>query len=69
MPISVNVVNVQLTRVDWLEVAVFTVVFLVYCVWVLPFVVALFVDSLTLVPSTERGCFAVSKFDSGVATD
>ena len=62
-------VNVELTDVDWLEVAVFTVVLLVDCVWVLVLVVGFLVDSLALVASTKGGCIFVSKFDFSRATD
>jgi hypothetical protein len=34
VPVAVNVVHVELTDMDWLEVAVFAVVLLVDCVWV-----------------------------------
>ena len=67
--IPVNVVNVKLTDMDWFEVAVLAVIFFMDCVWVLPLVVALFVDSFAFVFATKRGGFAVSKFDSGWATD
>jgi hypothetical protein len=63
------VVNVELTNVDWLEVTVFTVVFLVDCVRVSVLVDGFLVDSLTLVASTKGSCFGVSKFDFGRATD
>ena len=62
-------VNVKLTDVDWLEVAVFTVVFLVDCVWVEG------VDFVTPIDcvaseSTRRGVkSSVSDFDFSRATD
>ena len=62
-------VHVQLTDVDWLEVAVLAVVLLVDCIWVLPLVMALLVDSLALVSAAQRGGVFVSKFDFGKATD
>jgi len=34
VPVAVNVVHVELTDVDWFELAVLAVVLLVDCVWV-----------------------------------
>jgi hypothetical protein len=63
------VVNVELTNVDWLEVAVLAVVLLVDCVRVSVLVDGFLVDSLALVASTKGGCIFVSKFDFSRATD
>lgn len=62
-------VNVELTEVDWLKSAVFTVVLLVDCVWVLVLVVGFLVYSLTLIPSSKGGRLGVSKFDFSRTTD
>ena len=62
-------VHVELTDVDWLEVAVFTVIFFVDRVWIDEFVVGLKVDGLALVLTAKVGSFAVSKFDSSRSTD
>jgi hypothetical protein len=47
------VVHVQLADVDWLEVAVLAVIFLVNCIWVDGLVMGFLVDSFTLVSSTK----------------
>lgn len=62
-------VNVELTDVDWVEPALFTVVFLVDCVRVDKFVVCFLVDSFALVAPTKGGSLRVSKFDSSRSTD
>jgi len=49
------VVNVELTDMDWLELTVFTVIFLMDCVWILEFVIGFEIDSLALV-SCAKGC-------------
>jgi len=49
------VVNVELTDMYWLELAVFTVVFLMDCVWVLEFVIGFEIDRLALI-SCAKGC-------------
>jgi len=67
--ITVYVVYVQLADVNRLKVTVLAIVLLVDCVWVLVLVMGFLVDSLTLVASTKGGCFRVSKFDFGRATD
>ena len=67
--ITVDMVNVELTDVDWLEPTVLAVVFLMDCVWVLRLVVCLLVDSFALVPSSEGDSFAVPQFDSSGTAD
>lgn len=69
MPVSVNVVHVQLANVDWLEVTVLAVNFLIDCVRIDRLVMALLVDSLALVSAAQRGGVFVSKFDFSKATD
>jgi len=63
------VVNVKLTDVDWLEVTVLAVIFLMDCVWVNRFISGFDVDGLALVSTAKGYCFGVSKFDSNRTTD
>jgi len=63
------VVNVELTDVNWLEVAVLTVIFLVDCIGIDKFIVGFDVDSLALVSSSKFGPFGISKFDFSRTTD
>jgi hypothetical protein len=54
---------------DWFEVAVLTVIFLVDCIGIDKFIVGFDVDSLALV-SGAKGCsLSISKFDSNRTTD
>jgi hypothetical protein len=66
--ISVNVVNVKLTAVDWDETTLLTGVFLVECVWVLVLDDVTFIDCLASV-SAREGIVLVSEFNLGVTTD
>jgi hypothetical protein len=51
------VVNVELTDVDWLEVAVLTVIFLVDCIGIDKFIVGFLIDGLALVLTIEANPF------------
>jgi len=62
-------VDVKLADVDWLEVTVLTVIFLMDCVRIGVLVDGLLVDSLALVSASEGGSFRVSKFDFSRSTD
>jgi hypothetical protein len=66
--ISVNVVNVKLTAVDWDETTLLTGVFLVECVWVLVLDDVTFIDCLAPIP-TREGIVLVSEFNLGLTTD
>jgi hypothetical protein len=48
-PVPVNVVHVELTDMDWLEVAVLAVILFMYCVRIDKFIVGFDVDCFALV--------------------
>ena len=48
-PVTVNVVHVELTDMDWLEVAVLAVILFMYCVRIDKFIVGFDVDCFALV--------------------
>ena len=66
--ISVDVVNVKLTAVDWDETTVLAGLLLVDCIWVLVLDNITFVNCLASVP-TREGIVLVSEFDLGMTTD
>jgi hypothetical protein len=66
--VSVNVVNVKLTAVDWDETTLLAGVFLVECVWVLVLNNVTFIDCLAPIPARE-GIVLISEFNLGVTTD
>jgi hypothetical protein len=63
------VVNVKLTDVGWFEVAVLTVIFLVYSVRVSALNNVSAVDGIASEPAGDVRHFAISCFDFGRATD
>lgn len=65
IPIGINVVHVQLARMDWLKATVLAVVFLMDYVWA--FLTSLDVDAP--IPSGNGVDFKTSNFDVGKATD
>jgi hypothetical protein len=66
--VSVNVVNVKLTAVDWDETTLLAGVFLVECVWVLVLDDVTFIDCFAPIPARE-GIVLISEFNLGVTTD
>jgi hypothetical protein len=66
--VSVNVVNVKLTAMDWDETTLLAGVFLVECVWVLVLDDVTFIDCLAPIPARE-GIVLISEFNLGVTTD